>query len=41
VDFETMLKAAQEARDKGKSIKEAEVIELEDEDQREDQHETS
>jgi hypothetical protein len=30
VDFETMLKAAQEARDKDKSIKVAEVIELDD-----------
>lgn len=40
VDFETMLKAAQEARDKDKSIKAAEVIELEDEDQREDPRET-
>lgn len=41
VDFETMLKAAQEARDKGKSIKAAEVIELDDEDPQKDPHETS
>lgn len=40
VDFETMLKAAQEARDKDKSIKAADVVELEDEDQHEDQRET-